>query len=50
MTVRDSHAIADELEHELRTAARNRINISIHIEPHGDHDASDHGKRETPGS
>ncbi len=33
LSVRQGHAIADELEAELRTATKDPINISIHIEP-----------------
>ena len=33
LSVREGHAIADELEAELRTATRDPVNISIHIEP-----------------
>jgi cation diffusion facilitator family transporter len=35
LTVRQSHAIADELESELKAALKDPINISIHVEPHG---------------
>jgi cation diffusion facilitator family transporter len=33
LSVRQGHAIADELEHELGKAMRDPINISIHVEP-----------------
>ncbi len=33
LSVRQGHAIADELEAELRRSARDPINISIHVEP-----------------
>ncbi|MBW2261297.1 MAG: cation transporter [Deltaproteobacteria bacterium] len=33
LSVRQGHAIADEVEAELRTATKDPINISIHIEP-----------------
>jgi cation diffusion facilitator family transporter len=38
LSVRASHVIADELERELERAVADPINISIHIEPHGDHE------------
>jgi len=39
LTVRKSHAVADELEEALRRTAKDPINISIHIEPSDDESA-----------
>jgi len=41
LSVRQGHAIADEVEAELRTATKDPVNISIHIEPF-DEDGADH--------
>jgi cation diffusion facilitator family transporter len=41
LSVRQGHAIADEVEAELRMATKDPVNISIHIEPF-DEDGADH--------
>ncbi len=39
LTVRDGHAVADELEEALQQTVKDPINISIHIEPNDDESA-----------
>lgn len=40
LSVREGHAISEELERELGDALRDPVNISIHIEPHGQDESS----------